>query len=112
MATFQPRLLVEAHAERDQVGDAGRSLLCQSLHGSGPRKTATGAQRVLGMELRAVAGPRRGREAALGEIARRSADRSFRDDKHAPIGGGREGGEEAGDPAAHDDEVVPVSRVH
>src|SRR5436309_1680064 len=112
VAAFEPRFLVEAHSQRNQVGDPRRGFLGQSLDCAAPRKAAPREQRVLGMDFRTVAGSSRGREAALGEIARRGADRPLRDDEHTGIGGCRERGEEARDPAAHHDEVVAVSRVH
>jgi len=91
VAAFEPRFLVEAHSQRDQVGDPRRRFLGQSLDCASPGQAAAGAQRVLGMEFRTVARSSRGSEAALGEIARRGADRALRDDEHAGIGGCRRG---------------------
>ena len=77
MAALPAGLVLEVDAQVDQVDDPRRRFLGQDAHGARPAEAAAGAQRVLRVQRRRVAGTRRGGDAALGEIARRREQRAF-----------------------------------
>ena len=112
MAPLEPKLVVEAHAQLDEVGDPRGCLLTENLDCARPTEPAARPDRVLGMKLRAVARPGRRGHPALREVARRSANRAFGQDQNTAVGSGGERTEEAGDASSHYDQVKAISRVH
>ena len=105
MAALPAGLVLEVDAQVDQVDDPRRRFLGQDAHGARPAEAAAGAQRVLRVQRRRVAGTRRGGDAALGEIARRREQRAFRDQLDVCFRGGAQRSVEAGDAGADDDEI-------
>jgi len=68
VAAFEPELVVELDAELEKVGDPCRGLLRENRGCARPREPAAGPQRVLGVQVRAVAEPRGGGDSALREV--------------------------------------------
>ena len=111
VAAFEPEALVELHAELDEVADPRGRLLGQHRDGARPAEPAARAQRVLRVQRGVVVLPDRRRDAALGEEAVRPQERALREDEDVGLARRAQGGEEAGDSAAHDDEAEPVVAV-
>ncbi len=106
VAALEAEVVVELDAQAAQVVGAGGRLLGQDAHRARPAEPAARAQRVLGVIARIVVRPDRGRDAALGEEARRSAHARPGDDDDlgARLGRG-EGGGQAGDAGADDGQI-------
>ncbi len=82
----------------------------------GPTEPAARAERVLRVQRRIVVLPDRGRDAALGEQARRREQRALREDEDVALGRRAQGREEPCDATADDDErqlgvAACISRV-
>src|SRR5437763_11773472 len=68
---LEPQAVVEMDAEILEVDDSGGRLVRQRAHRALAAKSATRNERVQGMQLRRVAGVRRGGHSTLREPARR-----------------------------------------
>ena len=106
VAALAPEVVVELDAELDEVGDPGGRLFGERSHRALAAEAAPGAERVRGMQRgRVVVGQRCG-DAALRVPAVRACDRRpSRAGGRRRSSAAREGGVQAGDTAADDDQV-------
>ena len=97
---------VEVNAEALEVAHGARRLAAQDGRGARAHQIAPGALGVLAVQVGRVVRRQRGRQAALGPVARRACERRGGDERDARAGARRgEGGVEARGPGADDDQV-------
>ena len=111
VSAFEPGLGIERHAEVVEVGDPCGRLPHQRPDGALAAKAATGAHRVLRVQLGAVAVTRRRGHAALREIAGGRAQRPLREQQHVRFVTHAQRGVQAGDATADDGEIAAHDRV-
>ncbi len=100
---------VEGHAEAHEVGDAVGGLVREDVGRFGVDEAGAGADRVLVVQLGAIVGADRGRDAALGVLRVGLVDAALGEDEDAAVLARHEGRVEPGDARAHDD-VVEMTR--
>ena len=108
VAALEPELVVERHAEVGEVDDPRRRLLRQRAHGALAAEAAPGAQRVLRVELRRVVRTRSPRRRLPARASSTTSAPGPSRRAGRGLGGRAERSVEAGDAAAHDDQVVLV----
>ena len=103
---------VEVHPERGQVLDGVRRLVDEHPGRRFAHRPAAGDERVTQMALRGVAIGERGRQPALGPVARGAGERGGRDERDpgAEAGGAQRRVQAGG--AGSDDRDVRVGVVH
>jgi len=105
VAALDAGLLVEAGAEGDEVVDLPRGLADDQLDDGAVAEAGAGGEGVLDVVLEAVLGRAHGGDAALGVGAVALLDAVLGDHQHPEVGRGGQGGAQAGDAAADDQQV-------
>ena len=99
-------VLVEADAEADEVADAGGAFGAEDLDGGAAVESGAGAEGVFDVLLDGVVGEHGGGDSALRVAGVGFREAGLGDQGDAVMPGELDGGDEAGDAAAYDDDAA------